>query len=355
MKPKSLSNPSSKITYKSLYPLPGGKGGKSKYAMLRPLPTQTEICEPFMGAAGVSVGIGLPTILGEINVSQRAIATVPSCFWKSRRYATDYRAAQSEFLAGVDLVKLFSYIGQEKSQTTLREQDPGIYDLLTDRWHALTSRLFALVSADEPEPGLYSFCQRSCFGNVMRLNPKGTAFNVSWHVDKLLNAVRFDPNHWAEWLYSRQWNPRVYSSWQGAISAVKRPNGCYLLLDPPYIEDEDDRKMTSAYVNHRVTTDDGRAYTYALAVEPLKVALNRGFPLIHLTNYYSAKLDSEVTQMAHDAGYICNRQAIGVCGAMGNSNGRKIHGDRVDSRPRPVEYCWEFQPFNQLNLFTIVD
>jgi len=95
--------------------------------------------------------------------------------------------------------------------------------------------------------------------------------------------------------------------------------------------------------------------TYALAVEPLKVALNRRFPLIHLTNYYSAKLDAEVTQMAHDAGYTCNRQAIGVCGAMGNSNGRKIHGDRADTRPRPVEYLWEFQPFSQLSLFTMVN
>jgi len=324
--------------------------------MLRPLPTQAEICEPFMGAAGVSVGIGLPTTLGEINISQRAIAAVPSCFWKSRRYVADYRTAQSEFLAGVDLDRLFSYIGQEKSQTTLREQDPGIYDLLTERWHGLTSRLFAAVSADEPEPGLYSFCQRSCFGNVMRLNPKGTAFNVSWHVDKLLSAVKFDPNHWTEWLYSRQWNPRVYSSWQDAIAAVKRPHECYLLLDPPYIEDEvSDRRMSPAYLNHFVTTDDGRAYTYSLAIDPICAALNRGFPLIHLTNYYSGKLDAEVTGLAHSAGYICNRQAIGVCGAMGNSNGRKIHGDRADTRPRPVEYVWTFQPFSQLSLFTMVN
>ena len=350
MKPKQTSN----TTYKSLYPLPGGKN-KSKYAMLRPLPTQTEICEPFMGGAGVSVEIGLPTTLGEINISQRAIASVPSCFWKSRRYVADYRAAQSEFLAGVDLDALFSYVGREKSQTTLREKDTGIYDLLTDRWHDLTRRLFAAVSADDPEPGLYSFCQRSCFGNVMRLNPRGTAFNVSWHVDKLLSAARFDPDDWTEWLYSRQWNPRVYSSWQEAISSVKRPDKCYLLLDPPYIEDESDRQISPAYLNHFVTTDDGRAMTYALAVNPLKVALSRGFPLIHLTNYYSAKLDAEVTQMAHDAGYICNRQAIGVCGAMGNSNGRKIHGDRADTRPRPVEYLWEFQPFSQLSLFTVVN
>ena len=352
---QSLANLKSKITYKSLFPIPGGKN-KSKYAMLRPLPTQDEICEPFMGAAGVSVGIGLPTTLGEINISQRAIASVPSCFWKSRRYSTDYRAAQSEFLAGVDLDTLFSYIGQEKSQTTLRDRDTGIYDLLTGRWHGLTTRLFAAVSADEPEPGLYSFCQRSCFGNVMRLNPRGSAYNVSWHVDKLLSAVRFDPNHWTEWLYSRQWNPRVYSSWQEAIAAVKRPDKCYLLLDPPYIEDEEsDRRMSPCYPGHKITTDDGRAMTYSLAVEPLKVALSRGFPLIHLTNYYSAKLDSEVTELAHDAGYFCNRQAIGVCGAMGNSNGRKIHGDRADTRPRPVEYVWEFQPFSQLSLFTMVN
>ena len=350
MKSKSLANLSSKTTYKSLYPLPGGKN-KSKYTMLKPLPSQVEICEPFMGAAGVSVGIGLPSTLGEINISQRAIATVPSCFWQSRRYVADYHAAQSEFLSGVDLDRLFSYIGQKKSQTVLREQDTGIYDLLNDRWHGLTSRLFAAVSADEPEPGLYSFCQRSCFGNVMRLNPKGTAYNVSWHVDKLLNAVRFDPNHWAEWLYSRRWNPRVYSTWQDAIAAVKRPDKCYLLLDPPYIEDTADRKMSSAYPGHKVTTQDGRAMTYALAVDPLKIALNRGFPLIHLTNYYSAKLDAEMTGLAHDAGYICNRQAIGVCGAMGNSNGRKIHGDLADTRPRPVEYLWTFQPFSQLSLF----
>ena len=336
-------------TYKSLYPLPGGKN-KSKYIMLKPLITQTEICEPFMGAAGVSVGIGLPSTLGEINISQRAIAAVPSCFWQSRRYVADYHAAQSEFLAGVDLDRLFSYVGQKKSQTVLREQDAGIYDLLNDRWHSLTSRLFAAVSADEPEPGLYSFCQRSCFGNVMRLNPRGTAYNAPWHVDKLLNAVRFDPSHWAEWFYSRRWNPRVYSTWQDAIAAVKCPDRCYLLLDPPYIEDTNDRKMTPCYPGHKVTTQDGRAMTYALAVDPLRVALNKGFPLIHLTNYYSAKLDTEVTALAHDAGYICNRQAIGVCGALGNSNGRKIHGDRADTRPRPVEYLWTFQPFNQLSL-----
>lgn len=319
--------------------------------LLCPLDHQTAIDEPFAGACGVSVHYSprMKPTLGEINISQRAIALAPTEFWRARRYERDYAAARDELLTGIDLDDLFAFVGREKSQGALKAERRDLYDLLNQRWDVLADRLFQAVSAGEPEAGLYSFMQRACFGNVMRLNPKGTAYNVDPHVDKLANAYRFSPEDWIAWLESKKWSPRMRGDWKSALEAIKRPERCYLLLDPPYIEDTDSRKMTPAYINHKVTTDNGRAATYALAVDPIRMALSKGFPLIHFTNYYSSQLDQDVTRMSHDAGYICDRIAIGVCGAMGNSAGRYKHGDRQDKRPRPVEYLWTLRPCPQLS------
>jgi hypothetical protein len=332
----------------SLYPLPGSKR-KAKYSVLSPN-GQKQICEPFMGGAARSLALQLPASLGEVNRSGREIALTSASTRKTASYIKGYNLARAEFFAGVDIDRLLSYSDCKQPMKLIRAEIPAIANELDARWRQLCDRLFAAVEAGNPMAGLYSFCGRACFGNVMRLNPKGDAYNMSWHVDKLKNAIAFNPNDWCSQLRHQEWDPRVENSWQSAILAVKRPKDCYLLLDPPYIEGEGDRKMTPCYPGHRVT-GVGRDDTYFLAVDPLKLALQRGFPLIHLTNYYSARLDGAVTQMAHDAGYLCDRVTIGVCGALGNSSGRFKHGDRRDTRPRPVECLWIFKPFEQLNLF----
>jgi hypothetical protein len=348
-----------KTRFTALFPLPGSKFGsavnrKKFLPLLRPLPHQTQVAEPFMGAAGLSIEYShLRSTLGDINISQRAIALAPTDFWLARQYERDYTQARDEALKGIDLDDLFAFVGRKTSQTVLKEERIDIYKKLNDQWDVLFDRLYHGIAAGDPMPGLYSFMQRGAFGNVMRMNPNGTAYNVDPHVDKLSGAFKFNPEEWVAWLQSKNWSPRVCGSWQAAIERIKRPENCYLLLDPPYIEDTASRKMTPCYQNHRVTTDEGRAYTYSLAIDPIEIALNKGFPLIHFTNYYSAQLDADVTALAHAADYICDRVTIGICGAMGNSAGRHKHGDRADTRPRPVECLWILRRAEQL-IFTFL-
>jgi site-specific DNA-adenine methylase len=339
------------MAIESLFPIPGSKRG-SKYATLRPAPRQSAICEPFMGGAAKSLEFGfLSPYLAEINPPQRKIARVPSSKKAITDYVKLYRQIASDFVDGIDVDQLLSYVKREQSMKALRAEIPGVAAVLDERWLPMKKRLFESVQADtDDQAAPYSFMQRSCFGNVMRLNPKGTHYNVTWHVGKLSNALRFDPEAWCESLRSRQWNPKVFSNWEGAIAAVKSPYITWLLLDPPYIEADGDRKMTPCYPGHVVTTEEGREATYRLATEPLRMGLRRGFPLIHLCNYYSAKLDLEVTEMAYEYGYLCDRQMIGICQALGNSAGRYKHGGRVDARQKPTECIWTFRPFAQLNL-----
>ncbi len=306
-----------------------------------------------MGGAGISIREGLKPVLGEINISQRVISQVPMSRRAIAQYVADYNAKRAEFLADIDLDELLKYAHKDvkQQQKVLRAETPGIASKLDERWHTLTDYLFREIEAGEPQPGVYSFVQRVTFGNAVRLTPTGDAFNMAWHIGKLKQAIQFDPHAWCDELVAMKWRPEVYPCWQDAIAAIRNPAKCYLLLDPPYIEGDGDRKMTPCYKDHKVTTDDGRAGTYALAIEPLKVGLSRGFPLIHLTNYYSQRLDNDVTQMAIDAGYLCDRQMLGICGALGNSNGRLEHGGRVDDRPQPIECLWTFTPPKQISLF----
>jgi len=339
-----------KIT--SLYPIPGSKRG-AKYAMLKPLLSQSQICEPFAGGAAKSLQLGLRSNLGEINISQAALAQVPTSKKTITNYIKDYEGIRSCFLEGIDLDALLRYADADvkQQQKALKEDCPKVVELLTQRWKSITLNLFESINSGDPSSGIYSFCQRACFGNVMRLSPSASGFNVSWHVSKLKNAIAFSPHDWCEGLKAQHWNPQVLTSWERAINSVINPQKCYLLLDPPYVEAEGDKKMTPCYLGHKVT-GDGRAQTYALSIEPLREGLRRGFPWIQLTNYYSPQLDNEVTQLAIDNGYLCNRTMLGKCGALGNSNGRFKHGGRVDQRPEPIECAWSFQPWQQIELFT---
>ena len=341
------------VKVESLFPIPGSKRGK-KYAMLRPAPWQTQSCEPFMGGAAKSLEFGLKASLAEINPPQRKLARIPANTKAIAEYTRFYRQIAADFVAGIDVDQLMSYVNREQSMKALRAEIPHIAAILDERWQPLKTRLFDEVKADTDWTAApYSFCQRACFGNVMRLNPLGTHYNVTWYVGKLANALRFDPETWCESLRSRRWNPTVFNNWEGAIAAVKSPYQTWLLLDPPYIEADGDRKMTPCYPGHFVTTADGRDATYRLAIEPLRFGLRRGFPLIHLCNYYSTKLDADVTAMAYESGYLCDRTMVGVCGSLGNSAGRYKHGQRVDSRPKPIECIWTFRPFEQLKLWEV--
>jgi hypothetical protein len=334
---------------KNLYPLPGAKW-RSKYDFLKPLESQDRICEPFMGAACRSLINGLPATVGEINISQRAIAQATTRIRSQNQYIREYEESRRYFLDGIDTSLFVNYGQPGRGMDLFYAENPDIGAVLIDRWKNLATRLFAAVAEGDPSPGLYSFCQRSCFGNVMRLDPSGEAYNISWHVCKLKSAINFAPIQWCERLKAQNWNPTVLNSWQEAIAAVKRPHRTYLLLDPPYIEEAGkDRKMTPCYPGHSVT-GGGRAKTYALSIDPIAAALNRGFPLIHFTNYYSAQLDADVSRMAHEAGYLCDRLTIGICGALGNSNGQYKHGDRADKRPEPIECLWTLRPFTQIAL-----
>jgi hypothetical protein len=191
--------------------------------------------------------------------------------------------------------------------------------------------------------GYYAFCLRACFGNVMRLNPKGTHFNVKWHVDKLNQACLYNPQQWIDGLASMRWDPIVLPSWESAIAAVDNPEKTFLLLDPPYTCDHKTEKMTPCYSHHKITTQDGNNETFRLAIDSLKAGLERGFSSIAVCNYFVPRLDAEVCQLASDADYSCTPFLMGECNALGNSNGRRKYGNRVDGRARPVEVIYRIE------------
>lgn len=334
----------------SLCPIPGSKRDK-KYDVLCPgaLPRMSE---PFMGGAARSAMYsGVKSSLGEINSAMRQIALAPTTSKRRKAYIDSYNAAKQRFITGIPLELVFAFKGAKESQKAFKKAEPGLYEELTGRWSEMKSELFAAILSDGSEvSGFYSFMQRSCFGNVMRLNPTGTAFNVSWHGEKLFNAVLFDSIEWVGQYRSIGWNPRVYSGWQEAIS-LSNPRYTYLLLDPPYWVDGKTSKMTPCYPGHKTGTHGDHDETFNLAVLPLVEGLRRGFPLIHLCNYYSPRLESAVTDSAFNFGYSVSRYEIGQCRALGNSNGRRQHGNRVDNRERPIEVIYELRPAKQLTLF----
>lgn len=326
---------------RSLFPIPGSKRFE-KYNFLQPLAHQKTICEPFMGGAATSLRTGLQPILGEINPSLRQIAETPTTGLFSNLFIEGYEFYASWFTEGIDLGKLLSYTELKQSQKQVNAEIPGIYAELTTRWGSLTAMLFREMQVGSLQTGCYAFCQRTCFGNAMRLNPSGDAFNVSWHVNKLKSALNFNPQQWCDQLNAQGWNPIVCDDWQSAIEAVRCVEDTYLLLDPPYIEADGDRKMTPCYPGH-VVTGDGRESTYSLAIEPLKLAMQKGFLKIDLSNYYSDRLDKDVFYLAEEYEYSIKRTEVGECGALGNSNGRLKHGKRRDTRPKPIEYVWTLE------------
>jgi hypothetical protein len=244
-----------------------------------------------------------------------------------------------------------AYKERKQAQKQLRKEQPDFAAAIDGRWLELRDRLFAMSPIDPDLPGLYGFMQRAAFGNTMRFNPRGTNYNSAWHVGKLATALRFDPAAWTEGLRQQGWKPRVEASWEDAINAVKSPQKTYLLLDPPYWCDGTESKMTPCYPGHKIGTHGQHDYTFNLAVEPLEMAMRRRFPWIQLCNYDSDRLDSAVQKLARQHGYCVAVRVMGVCGALGNSNGRLEHGDRRDGRSRPVEVVWELSPARQLVLF----
>lgn len=328
----------------SLAPYPGSKRDK-KYDLLRSngLP---RLCEPFMGGAATSIITRKRSTLGEINPWMRAIAHAPL---RSNRkaFAESYREARQLFLR-IDRAILAEYQGrkQKKAQTAMKAEYPEIYADLNDRWGLLLATLWEAEPSDNA--GLYAFCQRAAFGNVMRTNPTGTAFNVGWHIQKIPAAIKFSPEDFCNAL--RAWRPVILDSWQAAIWDCPRPKETHLLLDPPYWVDGKKSKMTPCYPGHDIGTIGDHDATYRLAIDPLQAGLERSFPLIHLCNYYSDRLQTAVIDLAFAYGYSVQRFDLGLCRALGNSNGRHKHGDRVDGRDRPSEVIYQLKP-GQLALF----
>lgn len=336
-----------KIT--SLFPIPGGKG-KAKYdRYLFPQLDATAMVEPFMGGASRSIRYRhLPTYLGEVNPAQRAIALA---LHNPQQYIDSYKEAHDRFwrMAWSDRQTILEmFAGAARSQKALKAILPKTYAVLTENWRKIVADLFYWMHSrvNPALAGYYAFCIRACFGNVMRLNPGGTHFNVTWHIDKLANACQYSPEAWVKALQSKRWNPTVLPCWEEAISAVPNPETTWLLLDPPYACAEDS-KMTPCYLAHSVTTKQGMSTTFDLAVDSLKAGLERGFTQIDCCNYYSEALDTAIRQLAATAGYSLSVHLMGECNALGNSNGRRMHGHRVDKRKRPIEVIYRINRVKQ--------
>jgi len=325
----------------ALFPIPGSKVSRAYDRFLYPSMQATAICEGFAGGCGRSLRYyHLPTYLGEINPAQRAIALA---LHNSDQYIQGYQEACDRFWSGHSgsYAKVLSFAGLEKAQSALSVAIPEIYAALTANWRAIATDLYEWMhgTPDARLAGYYAFCIRACFGNVMRLNPKGTHFNVTWHVDKLQNACQYNPQQWLDGLRAIAWSPNVFDCWEEAIAAVPDPSSTFLLLDPPYIC-SDTAKMTPCYPGHQVTTKEGMATTFALAVDSLQAGLERGFESIAVCNYYDPDLNTAIQQLTSDAGYSASTHLLGECKALGNSNGRRVHGNRVDKRSRPVEVIY---------------
>lgn len=325
-----------KIT--SLIPIPGSKRAK-KYDFLQPLPFQKTICTPFMGGAAKELKTCLRAIVGESNAALRDIAQAPKYESSIINFVREYQSALAYMVEDFPIDKILPYASVKQSQKQLRKYEPELAEILDFRWKTLCEKLWNSLENGESCAGLYMFCVRACFGNVMRMNPKQTAFNVSWHVDKLRQALQFNPQFWCDSLVAQKWNPEIYPSWEQAIEAVDNVPDTWLFLDPPYIEQEGDRKMTPCYMNHFVTTE-ARENTFRLATDSLELGCKRGFLKIDLCNYYSDRLNDVVYLLADLYDYSVEMTTVGVCGALGNSNGRMIHGERRDLRERPIEVVW---------------
>lgn len=330
-----------------LFPLPGSKSASKYDAILyAPLDCHT-ICEGFQGSAARSLLYSdlLSVILGEINPAQRAIALA---LQSPQPYVDGYNEARDRFWSGLigHQEKVLSFAGVEKSKSAVVEAMPDVCEGLTQNWRSLLSDIYQLMSHDPTNPllpGYYAFAIRAAFGNVMRLTPSGTRFNVSWHVDKLYQACVYDPQQWVDELAAMRWNPTVLNCWEEAIEAATAPDKTFLLLDPPYLCDHVTEKMSPCYAFHEIGTEARAEVTFKLAIDSLKAGLERGFKAIAVCNYYVPKLDEAVQELATAAGYSCQPTLMGECNALGNSNGRRKHGNRVDGRSRPIEVIYRIE------------
>jgi hypothetical protein len=326
--------------YTSLYPLPGSKRAK-KYNLLRPSRHHFFNCEPFAGGASESIKYNLlPTYLGEINPAARAILVAARDF--PEEFIESYTATRAKMIDGIDWTDALTYVGRKAAQKHLKRDMPEIWHEGRRRWIGLKKELWAIQDQVTGQTaGAAMFQILAAFGNIgFRMNPNETGFNISWHIDKLDQAMRFCPRQWVDFFQSINWSPNVFPSWQEAILAQPGPN-TYLLLDPPYCVDGELHRMTPCYRDHKTGTTKMSEPTLELSTKPLLMALELGYTDIHLCNYWSDRLASDVQDILAGTSYNLTLHPMGKCGALGNSAGRLEHGNRQDGRDRPIEWIWE--------------
>jgi hypothetical protein len=317
-----------------LYPLPGSKAD-AKYSILSPDPDHAAICQPFMGSAARSLGCTLPSYLGEINAAQRSIAMA----WKyPDEFTAAYNDARDFLIADLDVNLLANYTNQRP----FNADHPEAFQTIVDRWKQMMALLFAELNAESIGlAGRYYFALKASFGQVMRLNPKGTGFNSAWHIDKLNGAIKFNPSDWCLRMALTPFDATVYDCWERAIEAPPNPAKTMLILDPPYGVDTEINKITACYLDHQISGAGQTDTLLNLAIAPLKQAIELGYQTIYLCNYRSAKLEEAIEQLT--SGFEVTRHDFGECRSLGNSAGRLSHGKRKDNRAKPVEAIWEIR------------
>lgn len=335
----------SKGSVSQLFPFPGSKADRKYDRALYPSISDNAICEPFLGSAARSLMYcdRLRVYAGEINLAQREIAVA---LYNPEAYVHAYREAMARFWNGFETFRsrIFEYVGRERSQSALSAELPDLCAGLTQNWRAIAADVFQWMNDGNPKlAGYYAFCLRACFGNVMRLNPRRSHFNIKWHVDKLNQACLYNPQQWIDKLSAMRWDPILMPDWESAIAAVENPEKCWLLLDPPYTFDYKTEKMTPCYVHHKITTQDGNDETFRLAIDSLKAGLERGFSSIAICNYFVPRLHAAIAKLVADADYSYSMFHMGRCDALGNSNGRLKHGNRMDGRARPTEIIYRIE------------
>lgn len=311
----------------SLFPIPGSKRAKKYQAIFSN--SMGNLVEPFMGGASTSIITRKPSILADTNPWHRGLAKAVS--ESPKDIVHQYQKALNRFTGGTGCNTFLAYSKVKQAQKVFKDEWPLTYARLTDQWREMGQDLYQ--GNPEDTLGLYLFMQRAAFGNVLRLNPTHTGLNVSWHVQKLIGALSFEPYTWARAL--EDWKPTVVNSYQEAI-ALAAPEDTHLLLDPPYFDPQN--RMTPCYLGH-VPSKVG---TLELAIDSLELGLSKGFPVIHLCNYYSPDLEERVRELAAYYRRPFMAYPMGRCKALGNSNGRLTHGERVDHREKPEEIIYEF-------------
>jgi hypothetical protein len=213
----------------------------------------------------------------------------------------------------------------ESRQRVFRSTYPELSAQLDLRWKADLADLLLERSRSNP-----LFMIRAAFGNILRLNPTGTAYNVSWHCEKLRRAILSN-------IEPLDWNPVVSSDYIEAIRSVPeaKVERTYMLLDPPYLRPEG-TKMTPCYPGHTPNCESTRQ----LATHSLDSALSRGFPKVSLCNYWDSALDDQIKLTCMFWGYQVELQLLGTMDSFNTAKGRLVHGQRVDSRPKPIEAIW---------------